>query len=109
MATFLHETFQCDVVDLISIGLGGLSEVQVVELSVAQRRTIVMFDHDLGEMYHRRVYGQFSVVLLRLDVQTIESVQRVLDSVFRNDACGIVLERSLVVLRGDKVRVTTRD
>jgi predicted nuclease of predicted toxin-antitoxin system len=107
-ARYLAVAFGLDVTDLISQGLGHLRDQEVVELAKREDRVIITFDLDIGEIYHRRNRGRFGVILLRLDDQTVEAVNRVLDRFFRSEAATIALERSLVVIDDRRVRVVTR-
>jgi predicted nuclease of predicted toxin-antitoxin system len=107
-SSFLHEVFRFDVSDLVSRGLGEIGDPAVVALAQAEDRVIITFDLDLGEMFHRGGYGRFGVILLRLDDQTIESVNLHLDRFFRTEAAAIPLGSSLVVLSEERTRITTR-
>ncbi len=68
-----------DAADLITRRQAGISDAEVVELAKAEGRVIVTFDLDFGEIYHFAERGQIGVIVLRLDDQTVESVDRVLD------------------------------
>ncbi len=98
-----------DVVDLITSRQAGLSDAEVVALAKAEGRVIVTFDLDFGEIYHFAERGKIGVIVLRLDDQTVESVNRVLDSFFTSVAGGIDLDRSLVILDGRRTRVISAE
>lgn len=107
-AAFLRATFGYDVVDLAGLGLAHLEDPDVVEYARRTNRVIVTFDHDIPERYFRELPGQFGVILLRLGVQTVASVNRVLGRFFADPAyASIPLERSVVVIDEARVRVTT--
>jgi predicted nuclease of predicted toxin-antitoxin system len=105
--TYLRREFGFDVVDLQSIGLGGLDDVRVIDLAVEQGRVIVTHDLDFGQRYHQASPGAFGAIVLRLNDQTTEAVNRVLDRFFRNEATNIPLERSLVILTDERIRTVT--
>jgi predicted nuclease of predicted toxin-antitoxin system len=107
-SAFLRTAFRFDVVDLASLGLAHLEDPDVVEYARQTNRVIVTFDHDIPERYHRELPGQFGVILLRLEVQTVAAVNRVLERFFADPAnASIPLERSIVVIDEARVRVTT--
>ena len=66
---------------------------------------MITFDLDFGELYHLLHRGEFGVIILRLEDQTVESVNRVLDRFFSSDLTDLDLEHSLVVLDEDRVRI----
>lgn len=104
-AEYLTSSFGLDVVALQTLGLGELNDDEVVRLARGERRVIVTFDLDFGEMFHRSELGLFGVIVLRLQDQTVESVNRVLGRFFAHEATGIDLHTSLVVLDQDRSRV----
>lgn len=104
-AHYLTSRFAFDVAHLRTLGLGELSDDEVVALARREGRTIVTFDLDFGDIYRRWERGRFGVILLRLDDQTSSAVNRVLDRFFRLEAANIDLVTSLVVLDGKRTRV----
>ena len=107
-AAFLRATFGYDVTDLATLGLAHLEDPDVVEYARQTNRVIVTFDLDIPERYHRDLPGQFGVILLRLEVQTVAAVNPVLGRFFADPAnASIPLERSVVVIDEARVRVTT--
>lgn len=102
---YLEKTFGFDVIDLITQKQFALSDEEIVILAKEQKRVIITFDLDFGEIYHLREEGKLGVIILRLDDQTVESVNRSLKAFFNGEAKNISLETSLVVLEKDKIRV----
>lgn len=102
---FLNSTFGLDAVHLRTLGLGKLSDDEIVLLAQREGRVIVTFDLDFGEMYSRGERGRFGVVVLRLEDQSPSYVKRVLERFFRQEAADINLTSSLVVLDGSRTRV----
>ncbi len=103
--TYLVETFGLDVTDLITQRQSALTDEQVVALAKQQQRVIVTFDRDFGEIYHLREGGQIGVIVLRLEDQTVESVNGVLGRFFAGEAKTIDVDRSLVILEESRVRI----
>jgi predicted nuclease of predicted toxin-antitoxin system len=106
-AAFLRSTFDFDAVDLLTLGLSGLTDREVVAMAKRDTRIVITFDLDFGEIYHRWERGRLGVIVLRLEDQPVESTNRVLGQCFATLAPTIPLERSLVVLDGERVRITS--
>lgn len=103
---YLVATFDLDVIDLLSLGLGHLSDPEVADFAAQERREVITFDLDWGEIYHQR--QRLGVIILCLTDQTVESVNRTLARFFRTSAHGIELEHSLVIVREQRTRVVSR-
>jgi predicted nuclease of predicted toxin-antitoxin system len=104
-ATFLSHRFGFDASSVIGRGLGHLSDEVVVALAMRERRVIVTFDLDFGEIFHRRAHGRFGVIVVRTRDQTVEAVNQLLESFFSTEAPSIVLDQALVVLGERRLRV----
>lgn len=107
-AAFLLATFGLDVVALVSLGLSHLDDEQVIELAKREQRIVITFDLDFGRLYHRFARGRVGIIVLRLEHQSVASVNRSLERFFADPTSAtIVLERSLVVIDDTRVRVIT--
>ena len=106
-AAFLRRTYRFDVVDLLTLGLSHLTDRQIVAMAKREARVVITFDLDFGKIYHRWEHGQFGTIVLRLEDQTVESVNRALSRFFADDAGMEELNRSLVVLDESRVRIRT--
>ncbi len=102
---YLVSVLELDVVDLLSLGLGHLSDPEVADLAIQERRVVVTFDLDFGEIFQQR--DQLGAIILRLADQTVESVNRTLERFFQTSAPGMSLERSLIIVREQRVRVVS--
>jgi predicted nuclease of predicted toxin-antitoxin system len=102
---YLTSVFGFDVTDIITEKLRNITDLEIVAYAKVQRRVIITFDLDFGEIYHLRERGNLGVVILRLEDQTVESVNRALERFFRVDAPSIDLDHSLVVIEEKRVRV----
>lgn len=102
---FLEQRFGLDVMDLLTTGLGHLSDEDVVALAKRERRVIVTLDRDFGEIYYRRERGQIGVTVLRVRDQTVEGINAVLERFFTSEASSIDLDHSLVIVEPDRLRV----
>lgn len=102
---YLVDAFDMDVVALAGQRLNRLTDSAVVALAHREQRVIITLDKDFGELYHRWERGQLGVIILRLRDESIESVNEVLGSFFRQQVDEIDLDRSLVVLDGTRVRI----
>lgn len=102
---YLIETFLFDVIDLITENKSGLSDEEIVLFAKKERRIIVTFDLDFGEIYHFKEKGKIGVIILRLEDQTVESVNKTLYKFFSSYVKSVNLSKSLVVLKEDKMRI----
>lgn len=96
-----------DASDLVSRKLPDLTDLEIVELAKRERRVIVTFDLDFGEIYFRMQRGQIGVIILRLGDQTIEAVNSVLREFFSSVAPTVDLTKSLIVIGEHRVRIST--
>ncbi len=106
---YLVKTFDLDVIDLISEDKATLKDNEVVKLAKRNNRVIITFDLDFGEIYHFKEKGKLGVIVLRLENQTVESVNKVLYKFFKTQAKSVDLDNSLVILEEDKVRIDSGD
>jgi predicted nuclease of predicted toxin-antitoxin system len=96
-----------DVTDLSTRRLTDLTDLEIVALTRREKRTIVTFDLDFGEIYYRTQRGQIGVIILRLGDQTIEAVNAVLGQFFPSITPAVDLATSLIVIDEHQVRIIT--
>lgn len=101
---YLVKTFGFDVIDLITEKKSALGDEEIVMFAKRQKRVIITFDLDFGEIYHFREEGKLGVIILRLEDQTVESVNKVLHRFFTQEAREINLDQSLVIVEDTRVR-----
>ena len=106
-AAYLRATFGFDVVDLLTLGQSHLTDREIVAMAKRESRVVITFDLDFGKIYHRWERGQIGAMVLRLEDQTVESVNLVLGRFFANVATTVSLERSLIVVDESRVRITS--
>lgn len=58
--------------------LGYFTDQEVVKLAKRQKRIIITFDLDFGEIYHEKEKSEVGIVVLRIKDQTVESANRTL-------------------------------
>jgi predicted nuclease of predicted toxin-antitoxin system len=102
---YLVARFGFDVVALISSPQRAFRDEAVVALAQEQQRVIVTFDRDFGEIYHFRERGKVGIIVLYLEDQTVESVNRRLERFFASESFDIDLDRTLVLLEEDRIRI----
>ncbi len=94
----------CDVKDLISENLYYLTDEEIYSFALREKRIIVTFDLDFGEIFHFS-RSKTGVVILRLENQTIESVNKVLEKFLQTkDAKRLQEENLLVILTAQFIR-----
>lgn len=69
-AVFLR-SLGIDVKSLTAAGLGGLEDEAVMVLARKERRTLITFDLDFGELYYFSAGKNFGVIILRLEDQVL--------------------------------------
>ena len=103
----LTEAFGFDVIDLITERKATLSDAEVATVAKQENRIIVTFDRDFGEIYYLKERSKIGVIVLRLEDQTVESVNQALDAFFSGAARDIDLATSLVILEENRARIIT--
>ena len=102
---YLVEKFNFNVIDLITENKYNLTDDKVVELAKNEKRIIITFDLDFGEIYYFSEKGKVGMIVLRIQDQTVESVNKILSKFFKKEAKNIDLEKSLVVIDENKIRI----
>lgn len=102
---YLTETFGFDVVALVDTKYYGISDEEVVALAKKAQRIIITFDQDFGEIYHFSQPKTGGFIVLKIENQTVESVNKTLASFFRKEAKDIKLQQSLVIIEENKIRI----
>ncbi|MBI2025955.1 MAG: DUF5615 family PIN-like protein, partial [Candidatus Levybacteria bacterium] len=97
--------FNINIIDLITEDKHNLTDAEVVNL--AKKRVIITFDLDFGEIYYFSEKGKVGIIVLRLKDQTVESVNKVLDKFFQEEVEKIAIEKSLVVIDENRIRIVS--
>jgi|SRR3972149_700351 len=82
-AKFLRE-FGFDVKSITEEKLGTLTDEEIVKMAVKEKRMIVTFDLDFGELYHSENFRKPGIIVLRIQNQTVENVNKALSSLLSN-------------------------
>lgn len=93
-----------NVKSLIEEGIGGIEDERVVHIAKKERRIIVTFDLDFGEIYYFAYEKRFGVIVLRLDDQRVENVNMTLGR-FLQSRQSKEIQKKLVILRETEVRI----
>ena|SRR5579859_3287914 len=64
--------------------LGTLADEEVVKIAITERRIIITFDLDFGEIFNTENFGKPGIIVLRLQDQTVENVNKTLKNLFAN-------------------------
>ncbi|MBI2515184.1 DUF5615 family PIN-like protein [Candidatus Wolfebacteria bacterium] len=95
-----------DVKSLIEERLGDLHDWAVAEMAKKEKRILLTLDLDFGEMYYFAAKKTFGVIVLRLEDQRVQIVNKILSRFL--EMYGAELERrgkNLFILRETEVRV----
>lgn len=107
-SAFLKASFGFDAVDLMSLGLGHLDDIEVIEMAKREDRVVITQDLDFGRLYYRYERGRVGIIVLRLRLQSAVVVNEALARFFSNPStANIPLENSIVVIDDARIRVTT--
>ena len=94
------------VVSLIEDKHGDLDDEAVAEAAGKKHQILFTFDLDFGEIYFLTHKKQFSVIILRLRDQRVESVNAVLATFLENNINLFLKRKSLlVVIRERQIRI----
>lgn len=99
-ANFLR-TRGFNVKSLIEEKLGHLADAEVAALTRKERRVLITFDLDFGELYYFSTKKQFSVVVLRLNDQRVEVANVVLRRFFENHPSLFNAKEKILVIVSD--------
>lgn len=85
--------------------LGYLKDLEVVKIARREKRLVVTFDLDFGEIYHARELGKVGIIVLRIRNQTPENINSVLGNFFDSYSDKIEKNRtSLIIIKEDNIR-----
>lgn len=99
-------SFGFDVKSLIEEGLGGIEDAAVAKIAQREKRILITFDLDFGEMYYFASRKTFGVIVLRLDDQRVEMVNAILKQFFKNMIPAAVRRKKrLIILTEAEIRI----
>jgi len=93
-------------VDVISVqeSSSGLSDRDILDLAKAKGRIVVTFDKDFGQIIFKEKYKSQGLILLRF---VPESPQQISKRILQLLATKIRIEKNVVVIKEDSVKVTS--
>lgn len=93
-------------VDVVSVQeiRSGLSDRDILELAKVKGRIVVTFDKDFGEIIFKEKFKSQGLILLRF---VPESPQHIGNRILQLLAAKIKMEKSVVVVKEDSVKVTS--
>ena len=99
--------FGLDVVSLLTLGLGEISDREVLRRARVSGRVVVTLDEDFVQPF--TPVGQVSHGIIYLDLPNtrryIPDIQQVLGAFFEHHAAEIDLNRAIVILYGDRIEI----
>jgi predicted nuclease of predicted toxin-antitoxin system len=98
--------FGCDAKSLIEEGLGFIEDSAVAALARQERRILVTFDLDFGEIYYFSAKKKFGVIVLRFGDQRVEAVNERLRQFLSGRADLLKgAGRKLIILSESNIRI----
>ncbi|KKP46499.1 MAG: hypothetical protein UR39_C0010G0010 [Candidatus Woesebacteria bacterium GW2011_GWA1_33_30] len=86
-------------------GLGYLEDIEIIKLAKKEKRIIITFDLDFGEIYHQKESSSTGIIVLRLENQTPESVNFVLKQFLDKNLKKLIQnQKSLIVIKKGNTR-----
>ena len=99
-------SFGFDVKSLIEEGFGGIEDVAVAKIAQREKRILITFDLDFGEMYYFASRKTFGVIVLRLDDQRVEITNVILKRFFKNMTPTLIRRKKrLIILTDVEMRI----
>ncbi len=99
-------SFGFDVKSLIEEGFGGIEDVAVAKIAQREKRILITFDLDFGEMYYFASRKTFGVIVLRLDDQRVEITNVILKRFFKNMTPKLIRRKKrLIILTDVEMRI----
>lgn len=90
--------------DIISVGSikKGLEDLEVVSLALHEKRTIITFDVDFGEIIFKLNKPSKGVIILRVHPQNTKYITSILLKIFKKE---IKFDASFCVVEKDRVKI----
>lgn len=85
--------------------LGYLEDAEIIKLAKKEKRIIITFDLDFGEIYHQKESDTVGIIVLRLENQTLENVNFVLQQFLDKNIDRLENNlKSLIVIKKGNIR-----
>ena len=97
------QTLGCDIK---RIDKSLSQDEDVIQLAKTEKRIILTFDKDFGEIYYFRERGKITVIVLYLEDQTSESMNRTMKALL-NDVSEEKIKHKLTILQQGRLRMIT--
>ena len=110
-AKYLSQSLGLDAVSLLRLGLGQLSDADVLRIAKRENRVIVTLDRDFIEPWLATGIIEHGIIYLELSgpLRYVGSVNDILARFLVHQAPSVNLEKSIVVIRESEVRIDTID
>ena len=83
----------------------SMDDAHLMDVSVREKRTIITFDRDFGELVFMRKREVYGIVYIRSKDESLEGKRAVLDAVLNKIQSGAIrTENSFIAATGDKIR-----
>ena len=100
--------FNFNVKSLIEENLFHFEDSEVIKLAKKEKRIIITFDLDFGEIFYFLERRKVGIVVMRLDDQRVEKVNQILEKFikyYKLNPKSTKFSKSLVILGEDSVRI----
>jgi predicted nuclease of predicted toxin-antitoxin system len=93
-----------DIVHVRELGMERADDREIIDRARSDRRVVLTFDLDFGEILALGVHDRPSVVLFRLEDETADSVNRLIAPVLR-DQREALESGALILVEGTRYRI----
>ena len=95
-----------DVKTVAQFNLEGAEDIQIIEKTLREKRVLITFDLDFGEIFYFSTNKSIWIIVLRLRDQTVESVNKRLDWFLKTKTLNRKkYQNTLIVVEEGKIRV----
>ncbi|MFH1347561.1 MAG: DUF5615 family PIN-like protein [Candidatus Margulisiibacteriota bacterium] len=95
-----------DIVGVREVGLKGKKDKDIVDFAIKEKRTVITFDLDYGEIYYFSAKVELGVVVLKTKSQWIENVNLIILKLFKSGKLETEeFKSALVIVTEERYRV----
>jgi predicted nuclease of predicted toxin-antitoxin system len=107
---FLSTQLELDALSIRRLGLEALPDHEIARLAHREQRVVITLDRDFAEHFYLRTRPFIGVIYLDLPIglRFTPTICQILRAFFAEHAETVDLERSLVILTGETVRILHR-
>lgn len=92
------------------LNLTSAEDIEIADYAKKRKLIIITLDLDFGKIFHFYSYGTMGIIILRLENQTVESVNEVLKKIIDTKILEKPkFQKALIVVDKNKIRIKSSD